>query len=664
MDIANRGRQASLRLALSLILVLPAAAAWRFAGPFGGTARAIAIDPQNPSILIAGSRDSLLFRSEDGGVSWRLLPFETGTPGTVNALAIHPSESGHIYAGLDAGNSHDSGVYESKDGGEHWKALPGVAGFRIESMAIWPKDATVMAAGTSKGVFVTRDGGENWQQISRENDPEMQDITALAFDPTDSQILYAGTPHLPWKTADGGATWRSIATGLIDDSDIFSIRVNPERPQLVLASACSGIYRSENGGDSWVKLQGIPGTHRRTHVISEDPRSSDVIFAGTTLGLFKTPDGGKTWRHLTFEQVNWMVFNPGDPHTLYLATEYAGILKSGDSGETFLPVNVGFTNHSLNQITGAGTSVYASSNYEGRFGGVFASIDGGLNWTLRANEEVLSGRNLHSLVTVPSRPEQLFAASADGVLKSSDSGRTWTRLLSQPRIVTPGRPVAERPRINALRAVLSDKLVLLAGTESGLFRSNNSGLSWQPVKSAGIAGVPIVAIYAPGEGASRVAVRTRAGLFLSSDAGTTWQLATLPDEGYYLYDIALPSDSDGPILAATSRGLLRSTDNANHWEQITDGVPASTVESVRFHPERKMEAYLVQFGKVYRSTDGGTSWSIFPSEGLENPAAQRVWFSPGLPDRIFVLSAARGALVFDLAPSVAQVQTVTSSHSQ
>jgi len=665
VEFANRGRQAPLRLALSIVLAVPAVAGWRLAGPYGGSARSIAIDPQNHATLIAGSRDSLIFRSDDAGVSWRLLPFSQGAPGTVNALVIHPAEAGHYYAGLDAGNSPGSGVYESKDGGEHWRALQDVAGLRIESLALWPGDPSIMAAGTSKGVFLTRNGGESWQRISRETDPEMQDITALAFDPRDSNTLYAGTPHLPWKTVDGGSTWRSIATGLIDDSDIFSIRVNLEHPQVVLASACSGIYRSENGGDSWVKLQGIPGTHRRTHVISEDPRSADVIYAGTTLGLFKTPDAGKTWRHLTFEQVNWMVFDPADPHSIYLATEYAGVLKTNDSGETFRPVNVGFVNHNIDQVTGAGTRLYASSSYEGRFGGVFTSIDGGLNWVLRANEDALSGRNLNSLAAAPLHTDLVFAASQDGVLKSADAGRTWTRLLSQPRLVGPGRPVGERPRVNALRAVESDKLVLWAGTESGLFRSVNSGLTWQAVKAPGIAGVPVTAVYVPPVGATRLAVRTRSALFVSADGGTTWRPAALPDESYYLYEVALAANVDGPMLAATSRGVLKSEDDGSHWTLVTDGVPASTVESIRFHPERKQEAFLVQYGQVYRSVDGGSSWGLIPGEGLGNSAAaERLWVSPGLPDRIFIFSAARGALVFDLPKDLAQVNPITSSQRQ
>jgi hypothetical protein len=89
-------------------------------------------------------------------------------------------------------------------------------------------------------------------------------------------------------------------------------------------------------------------------------------------------------------------------------------------------------------------------------------------------------------------------------------------------------------------------------------------------------------------------------------------------------------------------------DGGSHWKLITDGVPAATVDSVRFHPLRKLEAFLVQYGKIYHSLDGGSSWKLFPSDGLEHSAVRMLWFAPDLPARIFALSAARGALFFDL----------------
>lgn len=638
-----------------ILVALPLSAEWKLAGPFGGSARSLAIDPQNRHLLLAGARDSLLFRSDDAGASWRLLPFPAGAPGVFNSVIIHPAEPGHFYAGLDAGDSPDSAVYESKDGGEHWLALPGVRGRRIESLTMFPSDSRVLAAGTSLGVFLSADAGETWQKISRDIDPEMQDITALAFDPADSKVIYAGTPHLPWKTVDGGATWRSIHDGLIDDSDIFSIHVNATHQALVFASACSGIYRSDNAGDSWRKLVGIPGTHRRTHILAEDPHAPGTIYAGTTLGLFKSADEGRTWKHLTFEQVNGMVFDPNDPRSLYLATEYAGILKSTDGGESVHPVNNGFANHNLTQITGDGKRLYASSVYEGLYGGIFVSNNAGAGWTLEANEHALLGRNLNSLIAAPGPGSLLFAAADDVVLRSTDSGKTWLPLVAQPRLapLPAGRP-SSRIRIHSLQTVQAGKPVLLAGTEAGLFRSLNAGASWSRVISDALRG-PVLSIYASPGSAPRIAARTIGGLSLSADAGSTWRPALLPDSSYYLYDLALPANPDGPILAATSRGVLQSIDDGNHWTLITDGVPAATVDSVRFHPQRKLEAFLVQYGRIYHSSDGGGSWTPFPSDGLERSAVRTLWFAPDLPARIFALSAARGALFFDLPqPDLAQ----------
>src|SRR5882724_8297485 len=66
-----------------------------------------------------------------------------------------------------------------------------------------------------------------------------------------------------------------------------------------------------------------------------------------------------------------------------------------------------------------------SPSYEGLFGGVFVSTDGGLVWSLRANEEALIGRNLHSLAASP-QSTVVFGASEDGILKSADAGKTWS----------------------------------------------------------------------------------------------------------------------------------------------------------------------------------------------------------------------------------------------
>ncbi len=113
-------------------------------------------------------------------------------------------------------------------------------------------------AGTLEGVFRSRDGGATWAQISPPGSHEIHEIESLAVDPDNADIVYAGTWHLPWKTTDGGKTWHNIKQGLIVDSDVFSIIVDPEHPHTVYLSACSGIYKSENAGALFRKIQGIP----------------------------------------------------------------------------------------------------------------------------------------------------------------------------------------------------------------------------------------------------------------------------------------------------------------------------------------------------------------------------------------------------------------------
>ena len=167
---------------------------------------------------------------------------------------------------------------------------PGLRGSRIESLALSPSQFQHCSPPVHPKAFLfpwiaAPPGAESrrrpmWRCRTSRPWPSIRPIPACC---TPERRTCPGKPP---TAAPRGIRFRS---GLIDDSDIFSIRVDPGHPQLVFASACSGIYRSDSGGEAWVKIQGIPGTHRRTHIIAEDPRNSDTIFAGTTLGLFKSP---------------------------------------------------------------------------------------------------------------------------------------------------------------------------------------------------------------------------------------------------------------------------------------------------------------------------------------------------------------------------------------
>ncbi len=228
----------------------------------------LAIDPQHPEHLLAGSRSLLLYGSEDAGESWHPLPEFAGSQemyqAALNVVAIDPEESRTFYAGISATNArpaaqNGAGFYVSRDAGKTWTRVPTLAGTSVYSLAIWQKDSHVMAAGTNHGVYSSRDSGQSWEHISSADNLEQQGVMSIAIDPKNSAVIYAGTPHLPWKTIDGGKSWRPIHTGMIDDSDVFSIHIDRQNPERVYASACSGIYGSLSGGAQWAKIAGIPG---------------------------------------------------------------------------------------------------------------------------------------------------------------------------------------------------------------------------------------------------------------------------------------------------------------------------------------------------------------------------------------------------------------------
>jgi len=120
---------------------------------------ALAIDPETPTTLYAGTGCSGVFKSLDGGDSWSAV--NTGLTSTfVTALAINPTTPATLYAGATGG-----GVFRSLNGGGSWSAVnTGLPPDRsVDALAINPTTPTTVYAGTQSGVFRSLNGGDSWQ---------------------------------------------------------------------------------------------------------------------------------------------------------------------------------------------------------------------------------------------------------------------------------------------------------------------------------------------------------------------------------------------------------------------------------------------------------------------------------------------------------------------
>jgi len=443
------------------------------------------VDPHRGDTLLAATRNAQIFRSEDAGNSWKPLPFPAEFRSTLHALAVDRQNPGVYFVGLSSETAEYSGIMRTSNSGLTWDRIHEPELRAVWSIAIWPLDSRVIAAGTEDGLLLTRDGGKSWERITPPDDPELRPVVSITFDPWDSEILYAGTPRLAWKTADGGETWQSIHDGMLEDSDVFSILIDPRRPNRIFAATCGGIYRSIDSGVGWRKLREAKGASFRTYHIEQNPLEPNVLLAGTTLGLIKSVDSGNTWRRLTAQSTRWISFDRERPDRVYIATDDDGLFRSDDAGESLQAINQGFSNRRfatlatvesalyVTTLTASGSAILRRSDSESEWNesdGVQLSIDPAIAPFSKA---VLDDFSIYNTVTT--EDGDLFAATSRGLAKSQDAGSTWQ--------FVPG--ILGGTTVSALCSHPARTGVLYASLFGEIFQTGDSGQVWTPLPTIG-----------------------------------------------------------------------------------------------------------------------------------------------------------------------------------
>ena len=597
---------------------------WIPLGPSGGGIQVLTSVASEPRTLIAATRNAFIYRSRDKAGSWQPILFPRSLHASLNALILDPCDASTMYVGVSDFEKLP-GLYKTVDGGSTWVALPDLNGESVTALAAAPYVCGTIAAGTGSGVMLSVDSGASWGRISPVDHPGLHPVVSLAFDTGSTDILYAGTPKLPWKTSNRGKTWESIHFGIQDDSDIFSIVPYGSR---ILIGACSGVYRSIDGGKQWAKVLGIPGTSRRTYVVKPDPANSKVLFAGTSQGLYKSMDAGVTWTRKSQLPVRGITIDSEYPRTLVLATD-EGILKSADGGETLKPSNAGFSNRKLEAFQDAGSTLFASAAYDTGSGNrVYASADGGRNWTAQA---ALSAPG-EPIFRFAKLQRAVFAAGRQNVFRSDLRGKTWVQLKR-----------TFKGTITALETIPSAGSVFVT-TNNELFVTKDEGASWLNIElPSAITGIRLLRFSPDGK---TWGIATRESVFLSSNKGAMWSKLKTPEQNGEVHDFALHTKN--AILLGTLRGLAYSSDGGLHWQLPLQGLSSGTVESVLWHPTDKNLMYAVQNGLVYRSSDGGTAWDWIKTEELEGDSISNLhWASDHL--RLYAVTFARGIFVQNLS---------------
>ena len=672
-----------LSAVLMLSAVSPAATVsdWALIGPDGGNVRSLAYDPGDPSRILLGTSAGQLFLSQDGGNTWAAFAhLGLGDDLVIDHIVFDPTNTKTIYAaGWGLYHDDEGDVFRSDDGGLTWKALPGVHGKSIRALAMAPSDHNVLVIGALDGIFRSKDAGATWVRMTPEN-PEvlenhasMKNFVSVAIDPQNPDVVYGGTRHLAWKTADGGQKWHNIKDGMLDDSDVFSIIVDPKVPSRVYASACSGIYKSDNGADLFHRVQGLPHSAIRTRVLKQDPVRPNIVYAGTTGGLWKTVDGGTKWTLVTSPDVvvNDVLIDPRSPDRVLLATDRGGVLATNDGFAKYQPSNRGFSHRMIGSVIADRRDpnrLYVGIVNDKVHGGMFTTDDVGKSWMQVSkglgdrdilslqqadNGVIYAGTNhgiffLNSLISawqpavmivgpVPEWQKKEEPAAAKPVAPKSKP-KTASTAHKSPTAVAKTKvpvevpiPIAIAPRVRSIQ--ITEK-AWYAATNEGLFISVDGGKKWYGAPIEGE--VDFIAASDYPDGTLTLATIKRA--FLSRDAGRTWAEVTTPAYVTGLYNFTMTPES--ALWLATREGAVTSADGGKTWVHVLNGMPSKHVLAVKYDEQlKRLLATAMDSREVFESRDSGKSWTKSPAADFS------IRMAMGFRDQLLAASWHNGLLL-------------------
>jgi len=307
---------------------------------------AIALHPTNASIVYIATNESV-YKTRDRGTTWERMATDLSSY-RVLSLALDPQHPATVYAGtmFDA-------VYKSPDGGQHW--MPHNAGLKehvsvVNQFVFDPRDSETIYTATTVGVFRTTDAGRLWDE-RMVGMKEVHIVVTVAIDPLRPSVLYAGTTGGAYRSLDGGGRWQQINNGLIPSEildaslalGLNALMIDPQQTDTVYAGTTKGLFKSVNKGDSWVRI-GATMTDQYISSLAIDRNDPHILYAGGRAGIQKSFDAGLSWKTmntgLASTNIRTIAMGWLDPHILYAGTNGSGLYYSENGGETWMKVPI------------------------------------------------------------------------------------------------------------------------------------------------------------------------------------------------------------------------------------------------------------------------------------------------------------------------------------
>jgi photosystem II stability/assembly factor-like uncharacterized protein len=236
-----------------------------------GRVNAIAIDPKDKCTVYAASANQI-FKTTNCSRDWNRAFFDPRTDKVFTALAIDWFNSNILYAGTSEGD-----LFRSDDGGSSWRVSQRVDGVRINTISIDPRDSRMVYVATNgSGVLKTKDGGATWERIVQ----QLQDYDSarrpsrVVLDPKVAGVVYNVSKYGLLRSDDAGATWKPLTLPTPAGSvDIKAFVIHPKDSRLLIYATDTSIVFSIDGGATWTpkKLPTTRGVSSLIYDSSADP---------------------------------------------------------------------------------------------------------------------------------------------------------------------------------------------------------------------------------------------------------------------------------------------------------------------------------------------------------------------------------------------------------
>jgi hypothetical protein len=580
-----------------------------------GRVQAVAVDPNNASIIYAGTPAGGVWKSTNAGTTFVPLFDEFPQIG-VSGIAIDPNNSNIIYIATgdrDHSDTNFVGVYKSIDGGTTWNVTGTISGAsRASDLYVNPSNSNMVWVATSAGLYKSVNAGTSWTRTLTGN------IKDIKIKPTDPTIVYAVSASTFYRSTDSGSTFTTITSGLPASSGRLVIDVTPADPNYIYVLSATtgngyqGIYKSTDSGLNFAITANVTNVLESTQAwydlaLAVSTTNAEEIYTGC-LNVWKSINGGTSFTKMN----NWSspsaaAYTHADIHILrFFGTKLycgsdGGIYVSSNGGTIFTDLTKTIQNGIIYKLAVAKqTSSKMITGHQDNGGHAFNTNQwknyygaDGMDVAISPLNQDLSygfiqyGGSLYKSTNAGTSSGGSVAGAPAAETGSGDSGGNWVTPLD----------------INSLGE-------LFAGY-SRLYKSTGGAWAQQSVSTIGTGDIDLIAIDPSND--NNMYVVNGSQLYKSTDKGINFVLAYTA--ATTISDISVHSSNSSIIYlltAGTSGQALKSTDSGTTFLNIATGLPSIGKFCIKHQAGNANNPLFVGTNLgVYYKDDTTTTWTAF-----------------------------------------------------